>query len=114
MLACFKSILTFSFLLILTSLSGQNSPKTKAPYSPSNRPRMVAEWESAVGVLVAWPLSVPKELVIELAKDTKLCLLVADTKSRQSAAQWLTKWNVMPDRVRFITAPQGIDVSWTR
>jgi len=114
MLVRFKSVLTFSFLLILAALSGQTNSNTKVPYSPSNRPRMVAEWESAVGVLVAWPLSVPKELVIELAKDTKLCLLVADTKSRQSAAQWLTKWNVMPDRVRFITAPQGIDVSWTR
>jgi hypothetical protein len=36
---------------------------------------MVAEWEPAIGVLIAWPLSIPKELVMELAKDTKLYLL---------------------------------------
>jgi len=110
----FKSALIFSFFLLFTSLSGQPTTSSSVPYSPSNRPRMVAEWESAIGVLIAWPLSIPKELVIELSKDTKLYMLVENTKARQEAAQWLTKWDVMPDRVRFITAPQGIDVSWTR
>ena len=110
----YKSALIFSFFLLLTSLSGQTTSNPNAPYSPSNRPRMVAEWEPAIGVLIAWPLSIPKELVVELAKDTKLYVLVENTKGRQDAVQWLTKWDVMPDHVRFITAPQGIDVSWTR
>lgn len=35
-------------------------------------------------------------------------------KDKQDAIQWLTKWGVLPDRVKFITAPQGIDASWTR
>jgi agmatine deiminase len=107
-----KFSLILSLLFFFTTLIGQTGITT--PYSPTNRPRMVAEWEPAIGVLIAWPLSIPKELVIELAKDTKLYMLIENTKARQEAVQWLTKWEVMPDRVRFITAPQGIDVSWTR
>jgi len=107
-----KAVLFSLFSMLITSLYGQSTSLDS--YTPSNRPRMVAEWESAVGVLIAWPLSIPKELVMELAKDTKLYLLVDGNKTRQEAVQWLTKWDVMPDRVRFITAPQGIDASWTR
>ncbi len=75
---------------------------------------MVAEWEPAIGVLVAWPLSVPRELLIELAKDTKIYLLASDQKATQDAIQWLTKWKITPDQVKLITAPQGIDAEWTR
>ncbi len=110
----FKFVLFFSFLFLFKTLSGQPDGNFNVPYSPSNRPRMVAEWESAIGVLIAWPLSIPKELVMELAKDTKLYILIADTKARKEAVQWLTKWDITPDKVRFITSPQGIDVSWTR
>ena len=107
-----KSALLFVFVLAFTSLFSQANPG--APYSPSKRPRMVAEWEPAIGVLIAWPLSIPKELVMELAKDTKLYLLTENNKARQDAVQWLTKWDITPNQVRFINAPQGIDVSWTR
>lgn len=75
---------------------------------------MAAEWEPAVAVLIAWPLSLPKELLIELAKETKLYLLVQDLKAKQEAVQWLMKWKITPDRIKFITAPQGVDVAWTR
>ena len=83
-------------------------------YSPTGRPRMVAEWEPALGTLITWPLSLPHKLIIELAKDNKLFVLVNDRKAQQEAIGWFSKWNITPDRVRFITAPQGIDASWTR
>ena len=83
-------------------------------YSPSNRPRMAAEWEPAIGVLITWPLSLPHKLVVELAKDTKLYILVETRASQQDAIKWFSKWGILPDRVKFITAPQGIDASWTR
>ena len=75
---------------------------------------MAAEWEPALGTLIAWPLSIPHKLVIELAKDNRLYTLVKDRKSQQEAVMWFTKWGITPDRVKFIPAPQGIDVSWTR
>jgi agmatine deiminase len=93
---------------------GQTASDPEMPYFPTNHPRMVAEWEQAVAVLIAWPLSIPHKLVIELAKDTKLQILVEDQKSKQDAIKWLTKWGILPDRIKFITAPQGVDVSWTR
>lgn len=102
-------------LIAVTGFSfGQPVSDTDIPYYPSNHPRMVAEWEPATAVLIAWPLSIPHKLVVELAKDIKLQVLVEDNKSKQDAIKWLFNWGIYPDRVKFITAPQGIDVSWTR
>jgi len=33
---------------------------------------MAAEWEPAIGSIIAWPLIIPKSLVIELAKGKML------------------------------------------
>jgi agmatine/peptidylarginine deiminase len=93
---------------------GQSTGADAIPYYPSNHPRMVAEWEPAVGVLITWPLTLPHKLVVELAKDTKVQILVADNKSKTDAIKWLSKWGILPDRIRFITAPIGVDAAWTR
>jgi agmatine/peptidylarginine deiminase len=111
------SIIFFLFIQVLGAFSQQGTTPGKndfIPFSPSHRPRMAAEWEPAVGVLIAWPLSIPYKLVIALSEDTKLYTLIADTKSKQEAIKWFSKWGIMPDRVKFITAPQGEDISWTR
>ena len=34
--------------------------------------RMAAEWEPVIGAITAWPLIIPKPLVIELAKEKML------------------------------------------
>lgn len=101
------------FFQVVSSFA-QSAKSEYIPYYPSNHARMVAEWEPAIGVLISWPPSIPHKLIIELAKDTKLYMLVENRESIQDAIVWLSKWNIMPDRVKFITAPQGIDVSWTR
>ena len=75
---------------------------------------MAAEWEPALGTLITWPLSLPYKLVIELAKDNKLYIMVADDAGQKQAVIWLSKWNIDPKHVRFIHAPQGIDASWVR
>lgn len=104
--------------LLLSSAFGQyitfhEEPFTD-PYSPSGRPRMAAEWEPAIGVLISWPPSLPKDLITELAKDTRLYLLIENRAAQKDAVDVLTKWNVMPDRVKFIPTLMGEDVSWTR
>ena len=112
-----RLLITFLLLLSCTAIFSQKpsaSEQITTLYSPSKRPRMVAEWEPAIGVLIAWPLSIPYQLVINLSKDIKLYVLVENTKSKQDAIQWFTRWNIFPDRIKFITAPQGVDVSWTR
>ena len=37
--------------------------------------RVVAEWESAVGTMIRWPLGIPSDLVVELASDDMLYVL---------------------------------------
>ena len=107
------------FLLLLIGCQAlpfiaQPATPSDLPYIPSQKARLAAEWEPATGVLITWPLSLPHKLIIELAKDTKLYILVTDQKSTQEAIKWLSKWGIYPDRVKFINAPQGIDASWTR
>ncbi len=106
---CTVLLLSLPFLGI-----SQSAKEGFIPYSPTSHSRMVAEWEPAIGVLIAWPPSLPHKLIEELAKDTKLYVLVNDNKSKQDAIKWLTKWGIMPDRVRIVTAPLGKDAMWTR
>jgi agmatine/peptidylarginine deiminase len=84
-----------------------------APGSPFSL-RIAAEWEPAVGVLVAWPLTVPHRLVVDLAADTTLHTLVADETARAQASDWYGRWGIDLSRVAWIVAPQGDDVSWVR
>jgi len=76
--------------------------------------RIAAEWEPAVGVIVAWPPSVPRSLVQELAKDTNVYMIVPDKEEHDLAVKTLTEWNVDLKKVEFIFAPQGEDYTWPR
>ena len=83
-------------------------------YSQDNTNRTAAEWEPAIGTMVAWPLAVPYKLVVELAKDNHLFTLVENDSTKADAQRWYTKWGIDPLRNTFIIAPQGIDAWWTR
>ncbi|MBK9256071.1 MAG: agmatine deiminase family protein [Saprospiraceae bacterium] len=83
-------------------------------YDQGNSNRMAAEWEPALGTIIAWPLTIPYKLVVELANDNKLYTLVEDEKSKNDAVSWFSKWGIDVSKVSFIYAPQGIDVSWVR
>tara|TARA_B100001094_G_scaffold123499_1_gene119237 strand:- start:1119 stop:2687 length:1569 start_codon:yes stop_codon:yes gene_type:complete len=47
--------------------------------------RIVAEWESAIGTMIRWPLGIPSDLVVELASDDILYVLV-ETANQQNQA----------------------------
>lgn len=83
-------------------------------YSPTGRPRVAAEWEPAIGVLISWPLWLPKELVIDLANDSRLYVIVQGMSAQKEAVSVFTKWGIKPNQVKFIPAPQGVDHAWTR
>ena len=80
--------------LISKPVTGQyitSHPELMPVYSPTGRPRMAAEWEPAIGVLVTWPLSLPKNLIIEFAKDSKLYILVESRQAQKDVVNVLAK-----------------------
>ena len=83
-------------------------------YSQGDTYRMAAEWEPALGTMIAWPLSIPYKLVVELASDNKLYTLVVDESAKYDASKWYAQWGIDTTRVTFIYGPQDIDVSWVR
>jgi agmatine deiminase len=83
-------------------------------YTQGNANRVAAEWEPALGTMVAWPLSVPYKLVVELARDNHLYTLVENEASKKEAGEWYTKWGINPESNTFVISPQGIDSWWVR
>jgi hypothetical protein len=71
-------------LLLLVTLAA--SP---ALAQPAAGPRMVAEWEPVLGTLIRWPLGIPLDLVVELARDDTLDTLVETAGAEQQA--WSTR-----------------------
>lgn len=77
--------------------------------------RIAAEWEPAVGVMVAYPISLPRALVVELAKDTQLYLLCPEDDAEVEAAKALmVKWGIDAESVKYLRVPKGDDSTWPR
>lgn len=76
--------------------------------------RIAAEWEPAIGVMVAWPLIVPRSLVEAYMDDTQLYLLVADADAEAEARATFSRWGRDADAVVYVTVPQGEDCGWPR
>lgn len=81
---------------------------------PQGGVRVVAEWEPALGALVAWPPMVPESLLVEVARDDTLFLLVEDEERRDEAKRKLVAWGIDLGHVQFIIAKQGGAHPWTR
>jgi len=64
--------------------------------------------------MVAWPPIVPDALLVEIAKDDRLYLVVADEAARSEAEAALGTLKIDRDRVTFIVAPAGDARSWPR
>ncbi len=77
-----------------------------------HRVRTVAEWEPALGTLIRWPLGIPSELVVELAKDDLLFVLVKNETHQQNATYTFQSWNVNIANCRFVIADTYSH--WTR
>lgn len=76
--------------------------------------RLAAEWEPAVGVLVAWPASLPQALLRKLAADTTVHLMCADEAAIEEARATLTEMGVDADGIRYLVVPKGDDSTWPR
>ncbi|MFU8842171.1 MAG: agmatine deiminase family protein [Bacteroidales bacterium] len=99
----FNRILFFSFCVLFAF----NNDLLSQPER-----RFVAEWEPAWGTLIRWPLGIPSDLVVELAKDDSLYVLVASYSQRDQAINTFTSWGVNLSHCRFLFAPTNSH--WTR
>ncbi len=70
-------------------------------------PRLAAEWEPAAGVLIAWPLRLPRDLVCALAEEVVLYVTVADDGARADADRTLRDWGLSAEAYAFIRTAQG-------
>jgi agmatine/peptidylarginine deiminase len=77
----------------------------------STGPRVVAEWEPARGVTVAYPFAVPGQLLAELARTGELFVLVREGAEERARAE-LHAVGVDPTRVRFVRT--SVETAWTR
>jgi agmatine/peptidylarginine deiminase len=77
-------------------------------------PRVAAEWEPALGAMVAWPPIVPEALFVEIARDDRLFLLVDDSEMQAEAAARLEELGVDLASVEFIVAEDSDNLAWTR
>ena len=65
--------------------------------------RQVAEWEPAKGIYFVWPPVIPKELIIELSKDTHIYPIVEGDAGQKNAEEWFEKWGIDMNKVTFLS-----------
>ena len=77
-------------------------------------PRVAAEWEPALGAMLAWPPMVPEALLVEIAKDDRLFLLVEDSEMQAEAAERLEELGVDLASVDFVITEDSGELAWPR
>lgn len=101
-------MIRFSFLIFILSFlfSCQNEKSEHQledrNYLSIDNNRMAAEWEPAKGISFVWPPVLPKELIIELAKDTQIYPFVDGKEGQKEAEEWFDKWGIDMKNVTFI------------
>lgn len=104
-------------VVVLVSCGNENANKKidSTNFYSFNKNRVAAEWEPAVGVVFSCPPVIPKELIIELAKDTDLYPVVQSLEELQKATEWFIDWGIDTAKVHFIKIPEvGHDVTVPR
>ncbi|RLD26251.1 MAG: hypothetical protein DRI75_12075 [Bacteroidetes bacterium] len=100
------------FIVITILLVSCKNEKAKNELQHKNylqiaKNRMAAEWEPANGVFFVWPPYIPKELIIEFAKDTHIYPFVAGEEGKKEAEKWFEKWGIDLANVTFINLKTG-------
>jgi hypothetical protein len=91
----------------LTLLAGCRTAQRAT--GPLERPRLIAEWEPAIGAMVAWPIYVPDTLVQEIAQDDLLFVL-AKPEHLEAARSRMAELGIAAEQVRFV--PCSVESSW--
>jgi len=80
------------FIILITSLIFSEIPER----------RIVAEWEPAFGTMIRWPLGIPSQLVVELARDNTLYVLVENINEQNQANNSFNNWGIDSSSIVFI------------
>jgi agmatine/peptidylarginine deiminase len=108
------------FFVAACAMACSATPAHSGQPAPSTAPALVdgihvaAEWEPVVGVLIGWPLKLPRALVCEMAKDVDLFVTVCDCRNEQCAVRTFAEWGIDPRRVHCIVTRQGTGYYLTR
>jgi agmatine/peptidylarginine deiminase len=104
---CALTIWTLTILSV-KGIAAQTEPApTPTLREQPSEVRVAAEWEPVTGVLVGWPLKLPRALVIDMAKDIDLYVTVSNKAGRRRAHKAFTEWEIDQARVHFIITVQG-------
>jgi agmatine/peptidylarginine deiminase len=76
--------------------------------------RVAAEWEPVTGVLIGWPLELPKALVVALSREVDLYVTARNGRSAERAAKQFGEWGIDLRRVHFVITEQGTGYYLTR
>lgn len=106
------NVVSVALLLAPAACTALDRRTEVASLRPPFMRRVAAEWEPAVGVLVTWPLALPRELILDLAHDTTLHVVVADEQREVEARMALREWGI--DNVRYVRRPSGDGYYGTR
>lgn len=94
------------FLVVLFKGKKAREDHPQNNYYHFTQNRVAAEWEPTNGVFFSCPPVIPKELIIELAKDTKIFPIVDSEEEQARAVGWFLKWGIDTSRVNFIKLPK--------
>ena len=109
-----KSKILISCIIVLIFTIG--CPRENQVITPTTPTvRLAAEWEPVIGTIIAWPLIIPKPLVIELAKEKMLLyVMVSDEVNRYEAENTFKEWGVNMHNVHFVVTRLGLAWGWPR
>ncbi|MFG0327624.1 MAG: agmatine deiminase family protein, partial [Phycisphaerales bacterium JB037] len=79
---------------------------------PAAPVRVIAEWEPALGTIISWPLGIPSDLVIELARTDRLYVLVTGQSAENQARNTFSSWGIDLAQVEFIHT--SVQTHWPR
>jgi agmatine deiminase len=108
----YKAIALLVVLFLFSSCINNDSvdPSNPSDFYHFNKNRVVAEWEPAKGVIFVCPPVIPKELIIEFAKDTRLYPVIKNEEELAKALEWFVSWGIDTSRVHFIKLQESSSV----
>ena len=74
--------------------------------------RVIAEWESALGTMIRWPLGISSDLVVELSNENIIYVLVETNNQQNQAQNNFNNWGIDLKNVVFINTDTYSH--WTR
>lgn len=94
------------FLFFCKAIKAQDNSAQRNYYHFAEN-RVAAEWEPAKGVIFYCPPVIPKELIIELSRDSRIFPTVDSEEEKARALEWFLKWEIDTSRVEFIVLPNA-------